>query len=686
MLPTNTSVLENLKCLFYINEKCCVGDDNCTVINTKAIDGDSKRCLEIQELLDPTNLQKFMYSLHIVESLCKTKYTENCCGNIHVLNKFNTMKINKQKTSIHIKQQQQQQLQEGSNIDKMKEISEMDRNVVVEDGKNQFVNPEIEVDKKLLENIDEFQSSEEELKILSDLNFPWCEMFVKSGGLRHLFDIFNSGVLQTRIDDAGDNYNEWRNDCLATLLRVMCLLGIEMKHDDSVPKLTEQMLSMMNVKTTLRRISLILHDSSLPINPNQVRTGFWGRTQVIHYTMNILVCFLHSSEQARELLWSDSEYYQQWLQRLVLDDPEPAVRREVCSGLYRICLGNVKTCNELMGPLLSKLVDFLPIAEKMSSQNINLSLTDEGKEPYGPACRDYFWLIGRLVDTLPQDFMLKQNLDAGNSTSSCLLTLDVESLCRMVSKGILDRDFFETRHGNQDDGLVGLLTIMGNLVKYDPPFKFCNVSEEFIENIFNCLFDLPSSQDRLKPKCKSQTSRTGAYDLLIEMCRNSPKNYSLLHNKLMLQHRPGPHSPYPWDYWPRDDGRSECGYVGLTNLGATCYMASCIQHLYMMPQAREAVLSIPPQAAKKHATTLYELQRMFAYLLESERKSYNPRSFCRVYQMDHQPLNTGEQKDMAEFFIDLVSKLEEMTPELKTLVKRLFCGVLSNNVVSLVRI
>lgn len=54
--------------------------------------------------------------------------------------------------------------------------------------------------------------------------------------------------------------------------------------------------------------------------------------------------------------------------------------------------------------------------------------------------------------------------------------------------------------------------------------------------------------------------------------------------------------------------------------------------------------------------------------------------------MDHQLLNTGEQKDMAEFFIDLVSKLEEMTPELKSLVKTLFGGVISNNVVSLVSI
>lgn len=54
--------------------------------------------------------------------------------------------------------------------------------------------------------------------------------------------------------------------------------------------------------------------------------------------------------------------------------------------------------------------------------------------------------------------------------------------------------------------------------------------------------------------------------------------------------------------------------------------------------------------------------------------------------MDQQLLNTGEQKDMAEFFIDLVSKLEEMTPELKTLVKTLFGGIISNNVVSLVSI
>lgn len=342
-------------------------------------------------------------------------------------------------------------------------------------------------------------------------------------------------------------------------------------------------------------------------------------------------------------------------------------------------MGNAKVCHDLIGPLLSKLVSFLPIAEKMTSQNQMqiLSSTDEGKEPYGPACRDYFWLFCRLLDTVTTE-MIKESLE---DPQTCCI--DIESLCRQVSKGILDREYLETRHGNQDDGLNGLLNLMTFLVKYDPPFKFSTEGQDFIEKIFDNLFELPSPENRQMPKCKSQTSRGGAYDLLGEMCRNSSTNYSLLHEKLLKQHRPGPHSPYPWDYWPRDDGRSECGYVGLTNLGATCYMASCIQHLYMMPQAKDAILRAPSQASQKHAPTLHELQRMFAYLMESERKSYNPRSFCRVYQMDHQPLNTGEQKDMAEFFIDLVSKLEEMTPDLKLLVKQLFCGVLSNNVVSL---
>jgi len=139
----------------------------------------------------------------------------------------------------------------------------------------------------------------------------------------------------------------------------------------------------------------------------------------------------------------------------------------------------------------------------------------------------------------------------------------------------------------------------------------------FCLQLFDFLFALPNPKKRYLPKCKSQPSRSSTYDLMVETVRGAPDNYLILHDKLLEQHQQGPHYSYPWDYWPHEDGRSDCGYVGLTNLGATCYMASCMQHLYMMPQARKSILEAKCSPASKHAETLKELQRMFAYLLVS---------------------------------------------------------------------
>ena len=112
-------------------------------------------------------------------------------------------------------------------------------------------------------------------------------------------------------------------------------------------------------------------------------------------------------------------------------------------------------------------------------------------------------------------------------------------------------------------------------------------------------------------------------------------------------------------------------------------MASCMQHLFMFLEARNAIVTTNLSSVIKHEPILRELQKMFIFLQESERKAYNPKNFCKVYTMDHQPLNICEQKDMTEFFTDLITKLEEMTVELKDMVKKHFSGLQSNNVVSL---
>uniref|UniRef100_A0AAG5CQR3 ubiquitinyl hydrolase 1 n=1 Tax=Anopheles atroparvus TaxID=41427 RepID=A0AAG5CQR3_ANOAO len=806
-------------------------DETTTTVDHSLLGG----CYTLEEILDPRNLQKFMYALHIVESLCKSKFVGNCCGgggggamivkpgpgpfidgggrassgpgtSSKILSVKNQLKL-KISTSKSLKMQNQTcstsnrqsasgvgsssaMLPESSSPGSSATGQSNSRSVSPKGKRIEFTTPCgpgvlkptplpptddehrlsssankenkptaegtvrgkdgnergvqmppsdssnatpavcAEVTPSVVEDGKKPEPNRDQLAIAASSDPPappseagsskmveWSDEFIRCGGLAHLYRIFLSGVLQKSADGSDENVlNEWRHDCLASLLRILCLLGMdELKAEAEgngimIPPLNRETLALLEPRPTLERIASVLNEESLPLNPNLFKTGLFGRPQVIHYAMNVLVCYAHSCRDVRRMLWT-VEANGHWLQRLILDDPEPAVRREACAALYRLCLGNAQTYYELMAPLLSKLVALLPLAENMKPQALGgggiggaggagaggiygalLAAGEEGKEPYGPACRDYFWLLCRLVDALSPD-LLRGGGGGGGGNGSAVVdellpapprdTIGLDAMCQQVARSILERDYLESRHGAPDDGLFGLLNLMANLLKFDPPFKYSSTGQEFMVSVFCCLFELPSPEDREKPKCKSHGARAAAYDLLVEMCRNAPENYLLLHGRLMQQHRAGPHSPYPWDYWPQDEGRSECGYVGLTNLGATCYMASCIQHLFMTPQTRDAILSISTDAPQKHKATLYELQRMFAYLMESERKAYCPRSFCRVYQMDHQPLNTGEQKDMAEFFIDLVSKLEEMTPELKALVKRIFCGVISNNVVSL---
>lgn len=76
------------------------------------------------------------------------------------------------------------------------------------------------------------------------------------------------------------------------------------------------MLQMMNVQTAMPRLTSILQEASMPRDQNHYKTGFWGRAQVIHYAMSLLVSWLHCSEEARAALFQDPNF-SIWLQRLV---------------------------------------------------------------------------------------------------------------------------------------------------------------------------------------------------------------------------------------------------------------------------------------------------------------------------------------------------------------------------------
>lgn len=161
------------------------------------------------------------------------------------------------------------------------------------------------------------------------------------------------------------------------------------------------------------------------------------------------------------------------------------------------------------------------------------------------------------------------------------------------------------------------------------------------------------------PRCKTSASRATAYRLLGELVRDCPTNFELLINKLIAHHTlEEPRDQ--WAYQPAAYEKAPCGYVGLKNMGATCYMNSLMQQFFMIPQFRYGILSVPDRSPDKNESLLYQLQAIFVNLQESEKKFYDPKSFCRAYKPDGQPVNPSIQMDVDEFFNMLFDKLETL--------------------------
>lgn len=336
-----------------------------------------------------------------------------------------------------------------------------------------------------------------------------------------------------------------------------------------------------------------------------------------------------------------------------------SVRIEASRGFYKLCVsGGPDILDKVLGQLLSKLEELVSL--QYQSQDITRTPKEGEKIQLVPPpsnYKDYFWVLCRLIN--------KYNPKTAKEK------INIRVAILQVCKFIQSKEKYSDPSGLPfvDYCLIGLLHTCASLLHHDLEFKNSTESFSLMKNIFHqCLFCLPNtlqSNDKSeRPKCETKIARQAAYDLLLQLVSGCREMYLEVQNLFLKHHsineKTKTHSFYGWNYWPHEQERSPVGYVGLVNLGATCYMASCVQQLFMIPIARKAILEAPLSRDNKHHPILKEVQKMFANLQCSLRKAYNPRSFCKTYTMDKQPLNTGEQRDMTEFFTDFVSKLEEM--------------------------
>lgn len=169
-------------------------------------------------------------------------------------------------------------------------------------------------------------------------------------------------------------------------------------------------------------------------------------------------------------------------------------------------------------------------------------------------------------------------------------------------------------------------------------------------------------------------SRKHFYALVLELVRNNP-TLSVTTFQVLLQLHSEVSAPpnNVWDYRPHRESRSPAGYVGLRNLGSTCYMNSLLQVLYMNPTIREYLLEgivferndaeVSPGTREEDLMRddlVFQLQRLFLFLHKSRKKSFTPEdwSFAFKDETGINPINRMQQQDAQEFFQLLCERFE----------------------------
>ncbi|KAF7658511.1 hypothetical protein LDENG_00011430 [Lucifuga dentata] len=320
---------------------------------------------------------------------------------------------------------------------------------------------------------------------------------------------------------------------------------------------------------------------------------------------------------------------------------------------------------------------------------------------------DYFILLRHLLN-----YAYNSNINLPNA--EVLLNNEIDWL-----KRIRDEVKRTGETGVEETILEGHLGVTKELLAFQTPEKKYYIGcEKGGANLIKELIDdfiFPASNVYLQymksgefpteqaiPVCSTPASINAGFELLVALAVGCVRNLKQIVDTLTDMYYLGCETLTEWEYLPPVGPRPNKGFVGLKNAGATCYMNSVIQQLYMIPPIRNGILAIEgtgtdvdddmsgdekqenesnvdprdevfsyhhqfddkPSSKSEdrkeyNIGVLRHLQVIFGHLAASRLQYYVPRGFWKQFRLWGEPVNLREQHDALEFFNSLVDSLDE---------------------------
>ena len=220
-----------------------------------------------------------------------------------------------------------------------------------------------------------------------------------------------------------------------------------------------------------------------------------------------------------------------------------------------------------------------------------------------------------------------------------------------------------------------------------------NENKDVTSILYDCLFNIQKFEENKMNYIFSEDKlRENTFQILSNIMSLDKKYFDIiclriikLHTNIILKK-----SELPLSSPLRNFNSNK--YLGLKNFGATCYLNSLFQQLYMLPTFYTDIFNINisdkiTEIKNLEENTLYQTQLTFANLLKSIMSVYPPYSFIKSFKsaFNGEPIKFGVQQDADEFLSILCDKLENEAKILnkENFLENSFKGKITNEIVSL---